>query len=94
LKRAFHLQYSLASPQAPPNYIREEILKGNTATFRNATLEHLTDELKDDLFFKKTICAALSNLAGILSSTQIIKLLLGWKTTAFKLNIFDGHLEE
>jgi hypothetical protein len=74
--------------------IREKILNLNTTIFGNVSLGYLMAELDDDLFFKKTICAPIANLAGILSSLEVIKLLLGWKTTTYKLNILDGHLEE
>jgi len=74
--------------------IREEILKGNTTTFGNVPQEYLLSELNKELFYKRTICAPMSNLAGILASIEVIKLLLGWKTTTYKLNLLEGYLEE
>jgi len=74
--------------------IREEILNGSPASFGNVSQDYLIEQLLDDLFFRKAICAPISNLAGILSSTEVIKLLLGWKTTTYKLNMLDGEIHE
>ena len=74
--------------------IREEIGKGNTATFGHVSQAYLMAQLEDVLFFKETIFAPIANLAGILSSTEVIKLLLGWKNTTYKLNILDGRIEK
>ena len=74
--------------------IRDEIINGNSGAFGNVSQNYLISQLGDNLFFRKAICAPISNLAGILSSTEAIKLLLGWKATTYKLNILDGELQE
>ena len=80
--------------------IREEILKGNTSTFGNVPQDYLMQQLdhdleepfKDDLFHKRAIFVQIPNTVGILASLEVVKLVLGWRTSSYKLNLLEGPL--
>jgi molybdopterin/thiamine biosynthesis adenylyltransferase len=82
--------------------LREMILKGNTSTFGNVPHEYLLSQLdgdrqepfKDDMFDKRAIFVQIANIAGALASLEVVKLILGWKTTTYKLNLLNGRIEE
>jgi molybdopterin/thiamine biosynthesis adenylyltransferase len=81
--------------------IREEIVKGNSATFGRVSGEYLLSQLdgdreepfKDGLLHKRAIFVQIPNTVGILASLEAIKLILGWKTSSYKMNLLDGRLE-
>lgn len=81
--------------------LREVILKGNTSTFGNVPQEYLLSQLngdrqepfKDDLLDKRAIFVQIPNIAGALASLEVVKLILGWKTTTYKLDLLNGQLE-
>jgi molybdopterin/thiamine biosynthesis adenylyltransferase len=80
--------------------IREEIIKGNTSTFGNVPQEYLLSKLngdhvepfKDNLFHKRAIFVQLPNTVGVLVSLEVVKLILGWDTTTYRLNLLKGTL--
>ncbi len=81
--------------------IREEILKGNTSTFGNVPHEYLIRKLdhdlaepfKDDLFHKRAIFVQIPNAVGVLVSLEVVKVILGWKTSSYRLNLLNGCME-
>jgi molybdopterin/thiamine biosynthesis adenylyltransferase len=81
--------------------IREEILKGNTTTFGNVPQKYLVQKLdhdldepfKDDIFHKRAIFVQIPNTVGILASLEAVKLILGWKTSSYRLNLLDGCVD-
>jgi molybdopterin/thiamine biosynthesis adenylyltransferase len=82
--------------------LRDIILKGNTSTFGNVPQEYLLSQLdgdrqepfKDDLFDKRAIFVQIPNIAGALASLEVVKLILGWKTTTYKLDLLNGQIEQ
>jgi molybdopterin/thiamine biosynthesis adenylyltransferase len=81
--------------------LREEILNGNTSSFGYVPKEYLLSQLngdlaepfRDDLFDKRAIFVQIPNIAGVLASLEAVKLILGWKTTTYKLDLLRGQLE-
>jgi molybdopterin/thiamine biosynthesis adenylyltransferase len=81
--------------------IREEIIRGNTSTFGNVPQEYLLSQLngdleepyKDNLFHKRAIFVQIPNTVGILTSLEAVKLVLGWQTTTYKLNLLEGKVD-
>jgi molybdopterin/thiamine biosynthesis adenylyltransferase len=81
--------------------IRAEILKGNTSSFGNVPLEYLLSQLdgdikepyQDNLLHKRAIFVQVPNTVGILVSLEAVKIILGWKSSTYKLNLLKGKLE-
>jgi len=81
--------------------IRDEIIKGNSSVFGNVTREYLLSQLngdleepfRDNLFHKRAIFVQIPNIVGILTSLEAIKLILGWETTSYKLDLLHGRID-
>jgi molybdopterin/thiamine biosynthesis adenylyltransferase len=81
--------------------IRTEIIKGNIASFGNVPLEYLLSQLdgdikepyQDNLLHKRTVSVQVPNTAGILVSLEAVKIILGWRSTTYKLNLIKGKME-
>ena len=81
--------------------IRTEIIKGNASSFGNVSPEYLLTQLNgdikepylDDLLHKKAIFVQTPNTVGILVSLEAIKIILGWETTSYKLDLLKGRSE-
>jgi molybdopterin/thiamine biosynthesis adenylyltransferase len=80
--------------------IRAEIIKGNISTFGNVSLEYLLSQLdgdikepyQDNLLHKKTTFVQIPHTAGILVSLEVVKIILGWKSTSYKLDLLKGKI--
>jgi|GEM_PF-1665058 len=80
--------------------IRAEIIKGNASSFGNVPQEYLSSKLngdikepfQDNLFHKKAIFVQIPNTVGILISLEVVKIILGWETTTYKLDLLKGKL--
>lgn len=81
--------------------IRTEIIKGNMASFGNVPLEYLLLQLdgdikepyQDNLLHKRAIFVQVPNTAGILVSLEAVKIILGWRSTTYKLDLLKGKME-
>jgi hypothetical protein len=81
--------------------IRTEIIKGNTSSFGNVPLEYLLSQLdgdikepyQDNLLHKRAIFVQVPNTAGILVSLEAVKVILGWSSTTYKLDLLKGKVE-
>jgi len=81
--------------------IRAEIIKGNTASFGNVPVEYLLSQLdgdikepyQDNLLHKRAIFVQAPNTVGILVSLEAVKVILGWETTTYKLDLLKGRME-
>jgi molybdopterin/thiamine biosynthesis adenylyltransferase len=80
--------------------IRAEIIKGNASSFGNVPQEYLSSQLngdikepfQDDLFHKRAIFVQVPNTVGILISLEVVKIILGWETTTYKLDLLKGKM--
>jgi hypothetical protein len=81
--------------------IRKEIIKGNATSFGNVSLEYLLKKLdgdieepfRDNLLHKRAIFVQVPNVAGILVSLEAVKMVLGWPTSSYRLDLLKGRLE-
>jgi molybdopterin/thiamine biosynthesis adenylyltransferase len=81
--------------------IREEIVKGNTSVFGNVTQEYLLSKLdgdlqepfRDNLFHKRAIFVQIPHTVGILTSLEAVKLIVGWPTASYKMDLLNGTIE-
>jgi molybdopterin/thiamine biosynthesis adenylyltransferase len=81
--------------------IRTEIIKGNISSFGNVPLEYLLSQLdgdikepyQDNLFHKRAIFVQVPNTVGILASLEAVKIILGWGSTTYKLDLLKGKME-
>jgi tRNA A37 threonylcarbamoyladenosine dehydratase len=82
--------------------IRSEIIKGNISSFGNVPLEYLLSQLdgdikepyQDNLFHQRAVFVQVPNTVGILVSLEVVKLILGWVTTTYKLDLLKGKMED
>jgi molybdopterin/thiamine biosynthesis adenylyltransferase len=81
--------------------IRSEIIEGKNSSFGNVPHEYLLSQLdgditepyKDELIHKSAILIQVPNTVGILVSLEAVKLILGWETTTYKLDLLRGKME-
>jgi molybdopterin/thiamine biosynthesis adenylyltransferase len=80
--------------------IRTEIIGGNASSFGNVSKEYLLSKLngdikepfQDDLLHKRAIFIQTPHTVGVLISIEVVKVILGWETSSYKLDLLKGRI--